>query len=268
MKLSLLTPLLGIFLITITITSCQKEPSASFQTSKTTVEVNESLTFTNTSDDGDSFEWEFGDGATSTQRSPSHAYSNSGTYTVKLTALSKNEKKEDVATASITVLELDPCASISCLNGGFCANGQCVCTDGYTGANCSQQVTPTQMRVTKIEVTNFPATDNGAGWDLTSGPDIYPTFELGTTVLWESPNYNENANPSLDYEFVPSPAIVINSPNSEYIIRLYDYDSIDADDFMGGISFIPYNSNNGFPTTRTLDAGGGVTFKLTVSYSW
>src|SRR5690606_28956999 len=75
----------------------------------------------------------------------------------------------------------DSCQDITCLNDGYCANGQCVCTQGYTGANCSQQVTPSQIRITKIEVMKFPATDGGAGWDLTSAPDIYPTFSLGSS---------------------------------------------------------------------------------------
>lgn len=162
----------------------------------------------------------------------------------------------------------DPCQNITCLNGGYCANGQCVCPKGYTGANCSQQVTPSQMRITKIEVTRFPATDGGAGWDLTSGPDIYPTFSLGSSTIWNSPTYYENANPSLVYEFIPNPAIVLSSPISQYTISLYDYDDLDADDFMGGINFTPYSSTGGFPTTRTIDAGGSVAFRLTFTYSW
>lgn len=162
----------------------------------------------------------------------------------------------------------NPCVNVTCLNGGYCANGQCVCPQGYTGSNCSQQVTPTQMSITKIEVTRFPATDNGAGWDLTSGPDIYPTFSFGSATLWDSPTYFENSNPNLIYEFVPNPAIVISSPNSQYTIRLYDYDTADPDDFMGGINFTPYNSTGGFPTSGIIDAGGTVAFRLTFTYSW
>jgi len=169
---------------------------------------------------------------------------------------------------TINSCKKDPCDSTVCHNGGYCANGQCVCPQGYTGADCSQQVTPTQMRITKIEVTRFPATDGGAGWDLTSGPDIYPTLSLGSSTIWSSPTYYQNANPSNVYEFIPNPAIVLNSPISQYTIRLYDYDDLDADDFMGGINFTPYNSTGGFPSVRTIDAGGSVAFKLTYTYSW
>jgi hypothetical protein len=162
----------------------------------------------------------------------------------------------------------NPCVNVTCLNGGYCANGQCVCPQGYTGSNCSQQVTPTQMRITKIEVTRFPATDGGAGWDLTSGPDIYTTFALGSSTIWNSPIFYQNANPGTIYEFVPNPAIVINSPISQYTIRLFDYDDLDPDDFMGGINFTPYNSAAGFPSVATIDAGGAVAFRLTYTYSW
>ena len=35
---------------------------------------------------------------------------------------------------------------------------------------------------------------------------------------------------------------------------------------MGGILFYPYSSTNGFPTNIYIDAGGGVSFVLTVTY--
>ncbi|MHB1279195.1 MAG: EB domain-containing protein [Bacteroidia bacterium] len=161
-----------------------------------------------------------------------------------------------------------PCENIVCLNGGYCANGQCVCPEGYTGANCSQQITPDIIRINKIEVTQFPPTDAGAGWDLTSGADIFPIVYLGSTELWNSATFFQNADPNSVYSFIPNPAIELKSPTSPYIIRLYDYDDLDADDYMGGIQFTPYHSTNKFPPVLTLDAGGGVAFKLYVSYSW
>jgi len=83
--------------------SCQKEPTASFTVSSASVNVGEIVAFTNTSTDGDSYEWDFGDAGTSTSVSPTHTYNTAGTYTVTLTAFSKNEKKSDKATESITV---------------------------------------------------------------------------------------------------------------------------------------------------------------------
>jgi hypothetical protein len=162
----------------------------------------------------------------------------------------------------------DPCYNVVCLNGGTCVNGQCNCPEGYTGADCSQQVTPSKIRVTKIEITKFPATDNGAGWDLTSGPDIYPSIYKGSTELYSPTSFNQNADPSLTYSFDVSPVLDLNDPQDQYQIELYDYDDFDADDFMGGIIFTPYSNNNGFPEIIDLDAGGAVAFKLHVNYVW
>lgn len=161
----------------------------------------------------------------------------------------------------------DICQNISCFNGGYCSNGLCVCPQGYSGANCSQEVTPTQMRISRIDVIRFPATDNGAGWDLTSGPDILPTLSIGNSTIWSSPNFYENANPSSSFVFIPNPSIAI-SPTTQYTIRLFDYDTSDPNDFMGGIIFTPYINSGGFPTTVVIDAGGSVAFRLTYSYSW
>jgi hypothetical protein len=164
----------------------------------------------------------------------------------------------------------DPCAGITCLNDGYCANGQCVCPEGYTGVDCSQQKTPVKITITKIQVTKFPATDvGGAGWDLTSGADIYPTILKGTTLIWESPVMFTDANPSLTYDFTPSPSIDLTSPTDQYTIELYDYDSPDPDDWMGGFYFTPYSSTTNFPSVLTITtAGSDLAFKIFITYTW
>lgn len=162
----------------------------------------------------------------------------------------------------------DACFNVVCLNGGDCVNGACVCPEGYTGADCSQQITPSKIRISRIEVTRFPATDNGAGWDFTSGPDIYPIIAKNNNLLWEYPSFIQNADPSTNHSFDVNPVFDLESPNDQYAISLYDYDDFDNDDFMGGILFTPYSSNNKFPSTFTLDAGGDVAFKVYVSYVW
>lgn len=162
----------------------------------------------------------------------------------------------------------DPCKNITCLNGGHCANAQCVCPQGYTGADCSQQITPSKIRVTKIEVTRFPAKDNGADWDDflegQSDPDIYPALFEANTVIWNSSNYITDASQTT-YAFTPNQTIELN-PTTQYSIQLYDHDAVTSDDFIEGIIFTPYSSTNGFPSTRILDAGGTVAFKAYLTY--
>jgi hypothetical protein len=162
----------------------------------------------------------------------------------------------------------DKCGSVVCFNGGYCSNGDCVCPAGFTGADCSQQITPSLIRITKIEVIRFPATDNGAGWDLTSGPDLLPDIRLGNTLIWQAPSFIQNADPAVVHTFIPNPIIELSSPNSQYTISLYDFDDFDANDFMGGINFVPYSSSNAFPSELILDAGGSVAFRVYLSYAW
>lgn len=165
----------------------------------------------------------------------------------------------------------DPCDNTVCLNGGHCVNGDCVCPEGYGGADCSQQITPRKIKITKIEVTKFPATnDNGGGWDPSNGADIYLKLSKDDSQLWKSSDtYNyQNASAAAMYSFDISSSVDLTEPNDRYTISLYDYDDFDADDFMGGIIFTPYTNSNGFPPVVTLDANGGVAFKLHLSYVW
>lgn len=163
--------------------------------------------------------------------------------------------------------ETDPCENVTCLNDGYCANGECVCADGYTGADCSQQETPSTIKITKIVVTGFPATDDGAGWDLTSAADIYPRLMIGTSnEIWESPTFFQNANPNQSYEFTPSPPISLQL-NQQYILHLYDYDDFDADDFMGLTVFTSYSSTNDFPDVL-YPSYQEVSFEVHLDYTW
>jgi hypothetical protein len=157
-----------------------------------------------------------------------------------------------------------PCDGISCVNGGTCVNGECDCPEGYTGPDCSDQQTPSAIKIEEIRCTSFPATDGGAGWDLTSAAEIYVTLERNGNTFYES-GYYENANPSLTYTFTPTGNLNMTSPLDSYNIRLYDFDDFDADDFMGGISFTPYSSTNGFPETINVQFGD-LSFELDVTY--
>ena len=166
------------------------------------------------------------------------------------------------------IVQQDPCANIKCLNGGTCANGLCNCPNGYSGSDCSKQVVPTKIRITKIDVLKFPATTpNGAGWDPLDAPDIFPTFLKGTTVLWDSPTYIANALQGTTYSFTPVTPIDITAPKDLYILKLYDYDTLPPNQDMGGIQFTPYSDTNGFPATMTLECATCTTsFKIYLQY--
>lgn len=65
-----------------------QNPIAGFTPSSSSSCITENITFTNTTApiSGNSYLWNFGDGSTSTEINPSHQFSISGTYNVKLTA--------------------------------------------------------------------------------------------------------------------------------------------------------------------------------------
>ncbi|MCC6721968.1 MAG: PKD domain-containing protein [Bacteroidia bacterium] len=64
------------------------KPTANFNVANVCQGV--TATFSNTSSGGTTYAWEFGDGGTSTLASPTHAYTNAGTYNVKLTVTNSN----------------------------------------------------------------------------------------------------------------------------------------------------------------------------------
>ncbi len=60
------------------------------------------VSFENESSDAESYAWDFGDGGTSTHESPTHVYTEAGTYTVTLTAIG-SEGEIDEAAMELTV---------------------------------------------------------------------------------------------------------------------------------------------------------------------
>ena len=67
------------------LTSCAR-PMADFILPTSEPEAPAEVRFQNTSKKGEIYEWDFGDGNSSTEESPSHTYSTSGNYLVKLKA--------------------------------------------------------------------------------------------------------------------------------------------------------------------------------------
>lgn len=88
--------LLVVFAAVLLMDACKKDSTAAFNTSSGTYYLNQQVTFNNTSNGGTS-NWNFGDGTTSAVKSPTHAYSQPGTYNVTLTV------GNSVATKSISV---------------------------------------------------------------------------------------------------------------------------------------------------------------------
>lgn len=147
-----------------------------------------------------------------------------------------------------------------CLNGGTCVDGKCLCEGLWTGENCNEQITPILIQIDAISVTNYPATDNGAGWDLTSGPDVYVIVKAdGQTILNTSNDWRQNAT---FIETWQTPFSVLGA-DADVTVQLWDFDDLDPDDFMGSISGKIYHNTNGFPDFVEMQCGGCVvSFRL------
>ena len=136
------------------------------------------------------------------------------------------------------------------------------CPPGYAGIDCVTEVAPTSMQIKTVRITDFPATDGGAGWDLTNGPDVYIKILRGNANLYESGKF-DNATPPLAY----NPNTILFAPESRHSLLLYDFDSSSNDDYIGGINFTPYVKDQGFPVEIYLSVGG-ISATLTVEYEF
>ena len=173
------------------------------------------------------------------------------------------------------------CTPLPCLNGGVSRSDcGCNCAIGFTGPDCSTQISPTKILITQIKVKNFPnkKTDGITTWDsylLTSynSPDIFPFLTLGSASLYQGAAIQDvisNGNGTDNFTWTPSTPIPITSIYSQYTLNLYDEDAgTPGYEIMGGFNFPLYNSTGGFPTTITLsNLTSPYKFELTVSYVW
>lgn len=92
------------FVAILALASCMKKPMACCDVPETGL-VGQSMSFNSScSMDASKYEWNFGDGsAVSTEATATHIYTTTGTYTVKLMAMSKNGKKMNETTKIITI---------------------------------------------------------------------------------------------------------------------------------------------------------------------
>lgn len=170
------------------------------------------------------------------------------------------------------------CETITCLNGGVFVNCECECPDGYTGNNCSTQVTPNKVIINKAIVKVFPNTNNGDFWDLAipdvedALPDVYITFQdSNLNIIYDSPTFYENAisGEGTFFEFTLTPSLELTTFDNPYLVNIWDYDSGSEDDFMTSYGFFAYTANNNFPDIITVvNQSDEILVDLEVTYQW
>jgi hypothetical protein len=147
------------------------------------------------------------------------------------------------------------------------------CPEGFRGRNCDIEITPTKVAITKVVVKNFTPLDPAlAQWDVGSGPDIYPviTGENIANVVWTSIVRYDNAVAGNQYVFTPTTEVELIYPTLFYNVGIYDFDGgtvFNEDDFVGSVSFKPYQPGLSFPEVINFSAGN-TNVDLYVKYTW
>ena len=163
----------------------------------------------------------------------------------------------------------DPCYDVFCGNGGTCLDGDCLCTEGWSGYECLNQITPTSMIITRVDVIDFPAYDNGLSWDLNgSAADITISIGNAQTTIYEASTYYSNAVPANQPFVFNNVNLYIAEPLQPLNFLLYNYDEIfGGQSLMGGVNATIYSNTNGFPNTLNVSYSD-YEFKLYLDYLW
>ncbi|HZV68506.1 MAG TPA: calcium-binding EGF-like domain-containing protein [Saprospiraceae bacterium] len=162
--------------------------------------------------------------------------------------------------------ERSVCDDVMCENGGICLDGTCDCPVGFTGVHCQERATPDYIRITTLTVTRFPELKDNSTWDASDGPDLFFRLFNEKIVIGQPDYLVENAIVDRTYQF-DFHFIDITDPAHTYTLQLLDFDGVDIkEDFLGEITFIPFENEKGFPETITLDNGGPIAFTMTVDY--
>lgn len=207
-------------------------PVAAFTYAGAGVQAPATVTFTNSSTNATSYAWDFGDNGNSTDKDPQHTYAAGGVYTVQLTATGAGGTNSISKTVNI-------------------------------------QNTPTTCKITSIKLNAMPFTNgSGVSWDTFDGPDVFFKIETQTgTVLYDatSSRFNDITSGSLPVQWNLTTPFSITPLNTNRYIEIYDYDTLDPDDYIGGVGFNPSVSVSGYPSTTTLTYQG---VSITLTLQW
>lgn len=150
------------------------------------------------------------------------------------------------------------CGEVNCKNGAICVNDRCDCPANYTGLDCGQQITPSEIRINKVEVHRWPLqTPDGMNWDegWCAGPlpDLFVTLTDGSGPLAKTSYVSECKEDSI-YTYRDKLPVVSSNVTSFLVVSLYDNDTgfCWPSDSMGTVQAPLYFATNKFPSTLNL----------------
>ncbi len=187
--------------------------------------------FTNESKDGDSYTWNFGDGSGyNSAVNPNYTYQKGGIYTVSLKVKGK---------------------------GG----------NDYISKTIKIPNTPTKVKIKNIIVHSYPKTEkNGAGWDISDGPDIFYQIsdKDGNEIYDSNKSYRKTDVTPNSSPFYISSNFILTDLTKTYGLDFYDYD-YDDNDWMGGYYLDPYNWNTDLDVIKFNSDNG---WKIDLEIEW
>lgn len=102
---------------------------------------------------------------------------------------------------------------------------------------CKKNEVP-QKKATHLQVTSISVKAYGTWFDVGSAPDLYfAIFKNGINIF-----QTDYVNNQYTATF---PVDLLLEKDAEYQIDIYDFDDLDADDFVGSIILTPSNSDFG-----------------------
>lgn len=125
------------------------------------------------------------------------------------------------------------------------------------------------FKITSVKITSMPFTDaNGAGWDLTDGPDVFFNIETAAgSVLFDGSASKSNnllsSDLPLSWNFTT--AYQITNTSVTNWVTIYDYDTLDPNDEIGFVGFKMDDHKSGYPTTISKSSGS---LSVTINGVW
>jgi hypothetical protein len=132
---------------------------------------------------------------------------------------------------------------------------------------------PDSMEITQIKVTKFPEFNGSSAWDdpwigATTTPDPYLLIFTSDTIT--TAHFEDEANTTLQY-FFDTPIAIYRTEDQQYI-QMWDKDDLDwsdsgsPDDFMNGLTFIPWQAEGDEQREQIILANDELEMTLYVRY--
>lgn len=145
-----------------------------------------------------------------------------------------------------------------------CQKEKKICPENYTGSNCDQEVEPVRCRVTRIQFTSYPGTNNGQPWEQQSQwADPYIQIWTNNALAYSSAYLNEMPPTSISQWDTD----IILLPGDSHVILFFDEDG-NVDTQIDGTVLLPYKDGEGFPERRTFYGNNGSQISIWVTYQY